>query len=1078
MSCPDCGAESRPEARFCDRCGVALAGGDERRGLPGPDSYTPRYLAERILKERSALAGERKQVTVLFLDIKSSVELSGGVDAEEWHHILDRFFRIAASGVHRFEGTVNQYTGDGIMALFGAPLAHEDHAQRACFAALHLQEELRRYADDLRRTRGLNVMTRTGLHSGEVVVASIGDDLRMDYTAQGHVVGLAKRMEELAEPGRAFLTRHTAALVEGFFDLRALGDFTLRGVREPVAVYELLGPGALRTRLDASRERGFSRFVGRHEEIARLELALAEARAGRGQVLGLIGDPGVGKSRVFHEFVQRCQAQGTPVYAAHAVSHGRRVPFLPVLELLRGYFGVAEQDDDGEARRKIAGTLVLLNPEFERSLPLLFEFMGVADPQREVARLDADTRRQRLFRLLEKVLGAASREQPAVVLIEDLHWIDGGSEAFLQHLAGSCARMRMLLLTNARPEYGAPWSDAPHYHELRLAPLGAEAAAELLADWLGDDPSVRELAGRILARTAGNPFFLEEVVRALAEDGALEGERAAYRLLRPSEEIRVPDSVHTVLASRIDRLGEAPKQVLQTAAVIGERFSDGVLRRVLDMREADVSAALRRLVEAELVREQSLYPAAEYGFRHPLTHAVAYRSMLFHRRAELHRSVAEAMTELAVTALDDRAALLAHHWEAAGEPVDAARWHRRAAQWVGLSDPAEALRHWRAISSLLNSRSDTQEVRRLQLEAVTEVLNLSWRFGIDEAEAARLFEDGRMLAESLHSPAGVARVLMAYGQLVSWTAASDGRQASDLGREAVRLADQTDDLGLQAAARGQLARAHWRARDYRASLAATDEGLSRAPESNEHLRFRARVLSEMARLPEAQRDLESALEIARGHRDVAERMLTHLCFGIWARFTGDFALERSHAQTALDLAGRTGDVFGRIQSLLALGESYLWEGDFVQARDLLETALTLARERHANLFAEASILGLLADACLGAGDAARALRTAEEAVALAGAPSVQALQALARALLAEGSDESRLRAERALSEAEAFVERSGASSWTPHVRVTRARLLEHQGRSAERDTAVRLAILELESMHASGHVAQVARLLD
>ena len=965
LACPGCGAEAAPGARFCERCGAALAAADERRDGPGRDSYTPRYLAERILKERSALEGERKQVTVLFLDIKSSVELSGGVDAEAWHHILDQFFRIAASGVHRFEGTVNQYTGDGIMALFGAPLAHEDHAQRACFTALHLQEELRRYTDDLRRTRGLNVMVRTGLNSGEVVVASIGDNLRMDYTAQGHVVGLAQRMEELAEPGRAFLAGATATLVEGFFDLRALGDFSLRGVREPVGVYELLGLGATRTRLDASRERGFSRFVGRHEEIARLDLALVEARRGHGQVLGLIGDAGVGKSRVFHEFVQRCRAQGTPVYTAHAVSHGRRVPFLPVLELLRGYFGIAEQDDDAEARRKIAGTLVLLDPEFERSLPLLFEFMGVTDPQRQAAKLDPDTRRRRLFRLLEKMLGTASQEQPAVILIEDLHFIDRGSEAFLAHLAGSSASKRMLLLTNARPEYTAPWSDAPHYHELRLAPLAADTAAELLADWLGDDPSVRELASRILARTAGNPFFLEEVVRALAEAGALEGERGSYRLLRPGEEIHVPDSVHTVLASRIDRLGEAPKQVLQTAAVIGERFSDGVLRHMLDLREADVTASLRRLLATELVRELSPYPTAEYGFRHPLTHAVAYRSLLFHRRAELHRAVAEAMIELGATALDDRAALLAHHWEAAGESVDAARWHRRAALWVGLSDPAEALRHWRAIATLLLGRSDTQEVRRLQLQAVTEVLNLSWRFGIDEAEAVRLFEDGRMLAESLHSPADVARVLMAYGQLVSWTAASDGRQASDLGREAVRLADQTDDRELQAAARGQLARAHWRARDYRASLAATDEGLERAPRSNEHLRFRARLLSEMARLPEAQRDLENALEIAREHRDVAERMLTHLCFGIWARFIGDFALERSHAQTALDLAGRTGDVFGRIQSMLALGESYLWERDFAQARDLLETALTLARERHANLFAEASILGLLADACLG-----------------------------------------------------------------------------------------------------------------
>src|SRR5436309_1165108 len=316
MRCPSCGHENRPLARFCEACGQPVASrprGDRR-------SYTPPHLAEKILASRSRLEGERKQVTVLFADVKGSMELAEQVDPEAWHHILDRFFAILAEGVHRFEGTINQFTGDGIMALFGAPIAHEDHAQRACHAALHLSEALSRYAAGLRRTEGLNFAVRMGLNSGEVVVGKIGDDLRMDYTAQGHTVGLAARMEQLAEPGKIYLTEHSAALVSGFFRLRDLGRFTVKGVRNPLRVFELEGVGALRTRLDLSRARGFSRFVGRDDEMATLESVLAHALAGSAEVVGVVAEPGVGKSRLVYEFAQRCRARGVAVHEAHGVT--------------------------------------------------------------------------------------------------------------------------------------------------------------------------------------------------------------------------------------------------------------------------------------------------------------------------------------------------------------------------------------------------------------------------------------------------------------------------------------------------------------------------------------------------------------------------------------------------------------------------------------------------------------------------------------------------------------------------------------------------------------------------------------
>jgi class 3 adenylate cyclase len=527
-----------------------------------PRVYTPKHLAEKILTQKSAIEGERKQVTVLFADVKGSMDLAEGIDPEEWHRIMDRFFAILSDGVHRFEGTINQFTGDGIMALFGAPIAHEDHAQRACYTALHLITELRRYADELRRSRGLSFSVRMGLNSGEVVVGKIGDDLRMDYTAQGHTVGLAARMEQLAAPDRAYLTEHTASLVEGFFRLRDLGPFELKGVSEPLRVRELEDVGPLRTRLDVARSRGFSRFVGRADEMVTLEAALEQIIEGQGQVVGVVGEAGVGKSRLCFEFAERCRARSIPIAEAHAVAHGKMIPFLPLLELLRGYFQISDRDSEENARRKIAGTLVLLDREFEEALPLMFDFLGVPDPGRPARRMDPEARERELFGIVRRIIRARSIREPTVILIEDLHWMDGGSEAFLEHAVETVASTRTLLLVNFRPEYHAGWMQKSYYHQLPLLPLGPEAIRELLQDLLGRDSSLAILGDLIQERTSGNPFFIEEVVQSLAEAGSLKGTRGAYQLVERVQEVAVPATVQAVLAARIDRLAEREKQVL------------------------------------------------------------------------------------------------------------------------------------------------------------------------------------------------------------------------------------------------------------------------------------------------------------------------------------------------------------------------------------------------------------------------------------------------------------------------------------------------------------------------------------
>ena len=657
--CPACGFENQPSAKFCGGCAARL--GTAAAMPASPESYTPKPLAERILRSRGALEGERKQVTVLFSDIKGSMELIQGSDPEEARRILDPTIGAMMSAVHRYEGTVNKVLGDGIMALFGAPIAHEDHAVRACYAALAMQKALRELSERTRHEFGVEVQVRTGIHSGEVVVRTIGNDLTMDYDAIGPTTHLASRMEQLAPPDTIRMTADTLRLAEGLVQVRALGPIPVKGLPRPIEAFELTGAASVRSRLQASAAAGFTRFVGREGEMDALNGALERAGRGGGQVVAVVGEPGVGKSRLYYEFVRSHRTAQWLVLESGSVSHGKATAYLPLIDLFRRYFEIEGTDDPRRIRERVTGKLLTLDEALRPTLPAFLALLDVPIEDASWANSDPAQRRRRTLDACRALLLREAQVQPTIVVFEDLHWTDSESLAFIDSLVESLPKASLLLLVNFRPEFRGAWSAKSYYTRIRIDPLQPQGAADLLQDRIGDDASLRALKKLLIERTEGNPFFLEESVRTLIESGALVGERGDYRLVAPLTAIALPVTVQSVLAARIDRLGPEDKRLLQSASVVGKDFAFVLLR---DIADADIDAlqgGLVNLQAAEFIYETRLFPDPEYTFKHALTHDVAYGSLLAERRRTLHARIVEAIEQLHPGRLIEHIDRLAYH---------------------------------------------------------------------------------------------------------------------------------------------------------------------------------------------------------------------------------------------------------------------------------------------------------------------------------------------------------------------------------------------------------------------------------
>jgi adenylate cyclase len=1039
----------------------------------------------------AAPEAEHKQITVLFADVVGSLELAEQVGAEEWRRIMERLLAILREGVQRFEGTVDKFTGDGVMALFGAPIAHENHAQRACYAALRLQDELASYAAELRRTEGLSLSVRMGIHSGRVVAGALGDDLAVGYTAIGHTVGLAERIESLAEPGKVYLTEDTASLVEGDLAVRELGGFRVKGASRPLQVYELAGIGSAGGRLGVASARGFSRLVGRVEEMELLERALERGLAGEARVIGIVGEAGVGKSRLCHELAQRARARGIPIYHVAGQPHAKSVPLVPMLALMRAYFDITEVDSGQTARERIAGKLLLLDERFAGDLPLVFGFLGVPDPERPPPRMDPEARERHLMSVIGRLIRAQSAREPGLSLLEDMHWLDPASERFFVNSLEARQGVPGLVVVNFRPEYRAPWMSKSYYRQIGLAPLSAEAIDQLLGDLLGSDQSLEDLPELIRARTGGNPFFLEEVVQALLEAGNLGGERGAYRLARPVQAGAVPASVEAVLAARIDRLAPREKLVLHAAAVIGKEFAEAVLARVLELEHGELEAALRGLVDGEFVYEQELYPDAVYAFKHPLTQEVAYESQLVERRAPVHAAVARAIAAQYPDRLEELGALLALHWEAAGEQLAAARCHAQAAAWSGTSDPTESLAHWRRVRVLTDELDESEETVALGITARIFSLQYGYRLGISHEEARQIFSEAERMATTAGDNHSRAFIQISYGAI---KVMGDGefRDSLRLGRQAVALAEESGDPALYMIAAGSLAYWVFSAGSFREAAELHGRALELAggdltiaadtyvgcPYAYA-LMFRGAYLLWLGELEQGRELIERGIKLAREQGDLEVVGWGHLCRTAFAWLSGETDTAVADARQALEIAERIGDSFSRASAWANLGVAQQLAGEWQPAIEAIERSQTISRERRTAAEIEAWRLIRLGESHLALGDPERAGACIEAGLGLArerGQAAYEGLAgiSLARVLLAPGGTAAKGDVEATLARALELAHQTEAKSFVPMIHVELAQLALRTRDAERRVKELREAHRLYTEVGASGHAKRIA----
>jgi len=909
-----------------------------------------------------AAGGERKTVTALFADIKGSMDLMEGLDPEEARAIVDPALKLMIDAMHRYDGYIVQSTGDGIFALFGAPVAHEDHALRGLYAALRVQEDMAKYSAGLRAAGNPPVEIRVGLNTGEVVVRSIRtDDAHTEYTPIGHSMSLAARMQTLAPTGSIVITEQTQKLTAGYFDLKPLGPARIKGVSDPINVYEVIGIGPLKTRLQMSASRGLSKFVGRRAELEQLDRALELARSGHGQIVAAMAEAGVGKSRLFYEFKMRRQSECL-VLEAFSFSHGKASAYLPVVDLLKTYFRIADRDDERTRREKVTGKVIALDRALQDSLPYLFALLGIPSEDNGRDEMDPSIRSRRTREAVKSLILRESLNQPLMLIFEDLHWIDAESEALLNLIADSIGTAQILLMVNYRPEYRHGWGNRTYYTQLRLDPLGPANADELLTAMLSDGAALEPLKATIIERTQGNPFFMEEMVQVLFEQGVLL-RNGTVSIAKPLTSIQIPSTVKGILAARIDKLARADKDLLQSLAVIGKEFRTGLVRRVVGKSDDELAPMLSNLQAMEFVYEQPAIPESEYTFKHALTQEVAYDSVLMQRRRAIHERTASALEEMFAATIDDHLADLAHHYGHSTNTSKAVEYLRRAAEQAAtrsaysdaIGYAREALR---VIATMPESRERDQS--ELKIQMMLAPLIVSTR-GLSSPEIPTYIARAQELCRRAGETPEIFGVMFAL-----WSFNHASGQLSEsrvIAEQLLAMAGRVRSDLATASAHNALAATQLWMGEFTASAKNSEQAieifahdverylpLMNAPVIPSHCNT-VWALHIGGHLDQAKRRIAEAEALAAHLRRPFSIAFVHLHTIVLNHFRQEYADVRTRSETLIELATEYGFPYWLAAGKMCLARTIAGEGHFRGDQAALETGLAMMKESVGHLAA-------------------------------------------------------------------------------------------------------------------------------
>jgi len=946
--CPKCGEITPASGKFCKKCGHDLR---EAKAVPSidysePQSYTPKFLADKILTTRSSLEGERKLVTVLFADVANYTSMSEKLDPEEVHQIMDGCFKTLLDEIHRYEGTIDKFTGDGVMALFGAPVAHEDHAQRACYAALAIQRALEEYGAKIKKECGLEFKMRVGLNSGPVIVGSVGNDLRMDYTAIGDTTNLASRMQTMATPGTVLVSADTHRMARDFFKFEPLGKVRVKGKEEPVEAYRLIEAGEVETRIEAAVARGLTRFVGRRREMAALQEAFERVQSGSGQVVCIVGEAGVGKSRLILELRGMIPQDEYTYLEGRCLHYGGSMAYLPLIDILRSYFDIKGGEREFVIKKKIVEKISQLDEKLKSILPPLHEILSLKVEDEAYLNLDLQKKRESIFEAIRDLLIRESENRPLVLAVEDLHWVDRTSEDFLTYFIGWLSNAHILLVLLYRPEYTHLWASKSCYSQIRVDQLSTNTSAELVQSILEEGEVVPELRDLILNRAAGNPLFMEEFTHTLLENGSIQKKDHQYVLSRRISDIQVPDTIQGIVAARMDRLEENLKRTMQVASVIGRDFAYRILQTITGMRE-ELKSYLLNLQGLEFIYEKSLFPELEYVFRHALTQEVAYNSLLLKRRREIHERIGKAIEELYPDRLEEFYEALAFHFKQ-GESLDKAIDYliKSGEKSYDRYAVEEAHQHFKEAFDILSSKPS----RAKEEDCLLIDLLIKWAYVFyfrgDFRGLTDLFSAHEDLAESLDDK---ARLGMFYGWLgFAWYTRGKGRESYEYLSRALDIGEEIEDQKVIGYACTWLT---WTCVDVGLLDEAIAYGeraqeISRSLQSDHYLYFKS--LGGLGEAyfykGEAKKTFEAGeaiLEYGRSHTSIRSLVMGHLVMA-WGHYVdGDLLSSIECSRRAIEVSA---DPFYALAPTLMLGVTCVMNGQFQEGENALQKVLAHSRD--------------------------------------------------------------------------------------------------------------------------------------